>query len=87
MAKPEWGAKHLCESCGLKYYDMQRKPIACPSCGEKAVVVTARSRRGRTAVKPEPAATPAPEKSETAADTNPDDDNAKESGAGDDKEP
>ncbi len=87
MAKPEWGAKHLCESCGLKYYDMQRKPIACPSCGEKAAVAATRSRRGRNAVKLEPEATAAPEKVKTAADTNPDDDGAKKSGAGDDKEP
>jgi uncharacterized protein (TIGR02300 family) len=52
LAKPEWGAKHICEGCGLKYYDMQRKPITCPSCGKKAAVVVVRSRRGRNAVKP-----------------------------------
>ena len=58
LAKPEWGAKHVCENCGLKYYDMQRTPIACPSCGEKAVIVTARPRRSRGAVKPEAEAPP-----------------------------
>lgn len=58
MAKLEWGAKHVCENCDLKYYDMQRTPIACPSCGEKAVIVTARPRRSRGAVKPEAEAPP-----------------------------
>ena len=52
MAKSEWGAKHLCESCGVKYYDMQRRPVTCPSCGEKATVVATRPRRGRNAAKP-----------------------------------
>ena len=52
LAKPEWGAKHVCESCGLKYYDMQRKPITCPGCGEKAAVAAVRSRRNRNAVNP-----------------------------------
>jgi uncharacterized protein (TIGR02300 family) len=52
LAKSEWGAKHLCESCGVKYYDMQRRPVTCPSCGEKATVVATRPRRGRNAAKP-----------------------------------
>ncbi|WP_026986553.1 TIGR02300 family protein [Fodinicurvata fenggangensis] len=33
MAKPEWGTKHQCQSCGTKFYDMLRTPIVCPSCG------------------------------------------------------
>ena len=32
MAKPEWGLKRQCLSCGAKFYDMQRDPIICPSC-------------------------------------------------------
>lgn len=32
MAKPEWGLKRVCLSCGAKFYDMQRNPIVCPSC-------------------------------------------------------
>ena len=32
MAKPEWGAKRICLSCGARFYDLQRDPIICPSC-------------------------------------------------------
>ena len=32
MAKPEWGVKRICPACGLKYYDFNNSPIACPSC-------------------------------------------------------
>ena len=33
MAKPEWGRKVTCASCGNKFYDMRRDPATCPSCG------------------------------------------------------
>lgn len=33
MAKAEWGTKRVCQSCGTKFYDFGRNPIACPSCG------------------------------------------------------
>lgn len=33
MAKPEWGLKRMCLSCGAKFYDLQRDPILCPDCG------------------------------------------------------
>lgn len=33
MAKPEWGTKRQCQSCGAKYYDFHRTPIVCPACG------------------------------------------------------
>ncbi len=32
MAKPEWGAKRICPSCGARYYDLMRKPVICPKC-------------------------------------------------------
>lgn len=32
MAKPEWGFKRTCLSCGAKFYDMKKDPIVCPSC-------------------------------------------------------
>ncbi len=35
MAKPEWGIKRICLSCNLKYYDLNKSPIICPSCGTK----------------------------------------------------
>ena len=33
MAKPEWGKKRTCQSCGTKYYDLNKTLMICPSCG------------------------------------------------------
>lgn len=33
MAKPELGTKRQCESCGAKFFDLNRDPIVCPKCG------------------------------------------------------
>jgi uncharacterized protein (TIGR02300 family) len=32
VAKPEWGVKRTCSSCGARFYDMRRDPIICPKC-------------------------------------------------------
>ena len=32
MAKPEWGTKRICPSCGARYYDLMRDPVVCPKC-------------------------------------------------------
>ena len=52
MTKPELGAKHTCQNCGAKYYDLNRTPIVCPRCGTPLEAVTARPR-------PQPVAKPA----------------------------
>ena len=33
MPKAEWGLKKYCPSCEKKFYDLNRKPAACPICG------------------------------------------------------
>ncbi|MBI1776054.1 MAG: TIGR02300 family protein [Proteobacteria bacterium] len=33
MAKPEWGSKRQCHSCGARFYDLNRATVACPKCG------------------------------------------------------
>src|SRR5215472_12422222 len=33
VAKPEWGSKRICPSCGTRYYDLLREPVICPKCG------------------------------------------------------
>jgi uncharacterized protein (TIGR02300 family) len=33
LAKPEWGTKRICPSCGTRYYDLLRDPVICPKCG------------------------------------------------------
>ncbi len=32
MAKPEWGSKRICPSCGTRYYDLMREQVICPKC-------------------------------------------------------
>ncbi|MDE0390911.1 MAG: TIGR02300 family protein [Rhodospirillales bacterium] len=59
MAKREWGAKHTCMSCGVKFYDLHRNPIACPKCETEVEVEAARPNRRRPAAQPEPAPAPA----------------------------
>ena len=50
MAKPEWGTKRLCQSCGAKFYDMERNPITCPKCGAVFDLDAAtKLKRGRSA--------------------------------------
>lgn len=48
MAKPEWGVKRTCQSCGAVFYDLRRSPITCPKCGTdfdpEAVLKSRRSR-------------------------------------------
>jgi uncharacterized protein (TIGR02300 family) len=33
LAKPEWGTKRICPSCGTRYYDLLREQVICPKCG------------------------------------------------------
>lgn len=58
MSKPEWGVKRLCQSCGTKFYDLNRPQITCPSCGadvDRENPLKSRRARGGTP-KPVPAA-------------------------------
>ncbi|MCP8940573.1 TIGR02300 family protein [Alsobacter sp. SYSU M60028] len=45
MVKPELGTKRHCQSCGAKFYDLNKDPIICPKCG--AAFVAAAALRGR----------------------------------------
>ncbi|HCO89442.1 MAG TPA: TIGR02300 family protein, partial [Alphaproteobacteria bacterium] len=36
MAKPEWGTKRQCPSCGTRFYDLQQDdPIICINCSHE----------------------------------------------------
>ena len=35
MTNPKWGKKRICLACNTKYYDFNKSPIICPSCGTK----------------------------------------------------
>lgn len=60
MAKPKWGAKRVCPSCSVRFYDLGRLPIVCPAC-ESAFEADAfvRARRSKSSTPAEP---PAPKK-------------------------
>lgn len=59
MAKPEWGTKRICPSCGARYYDLMHDPIVCPKCSTafdpEALL---RARRARPAAPVEKAVEP-----------------------------
>ena len=61
MAKPEWGGKRTCQSCGVKFYDFLRDPITCPACGTRFEPEAAlRTRRSRAEPRAEAAKVKAP---------------------------
>jgi uncharacterized protein (TIGR02300 family) len=33
VTKPELGTKRVCGSCTGKFYDLNKQPIVCPTCG------------------------------------------------------
>jgi uncharacterized protein (TIGR02300 family) len=35
MTQSKLGNKHICESCGTKFYDMGKPDPVCPNCGTK----------------------------------------------------
>jgi uncharacterized protein (TIGR02300 family) len=60
MPKDEWGLKRICPSCSSRFYDLQRDPMTCPSCGatfsvESLTAVKGRPARVEKAAKPEAA--------------------------------
>ena len=54
MAKAKLGHKQRCGSCGIKFYDLNKTPIICPSCQtEFDPESLLKSRRGRSPAKAE----------------------------------
>lgn len=48
------GLKRICASCGIKFYDMEKQPIKCPSCGATFTGdVEVKSRRSRSSIVPD----------------------------------
>jgi uncharacterized protein (TIGR02300 family) len=35
LSKTEKGKKRVCENCSCRWYDLNKNPIICPTCGEK----------------------------------------------------
>lgn len=53
VAKPQIdprGLKRICTNCGNRFYDLNKRPITCPSCNtEFTGEIKLKSRRGRVA--------------------------------------
>ena len=71
MAKPEWGTKRICPSCGARYYDLRKDPPTCPSCGtvfDPEALLKSRRSRPLPADEPKKVAKPEADDEETVAD-------------------
>ena len=75
MAKAALGQKRVCLHCGARFYDLNKHPITCPSCGTafepEAFVRTRRSRP--TPVEPQKAPVARPVVAEAEEDVDVDD--------------
>ena len=52
MVKASWGIKRTCQSCGARFYDLNKSPIKCPKCGrdhDREDFVKVRRGRGASA--------------------------------------
>ena len=47
MAKPKWGTRYACFSCGCKFYDLNRREPLCPRCGIDQREATQEARKPR----------------------------------------
>ena len=62
MAKPEWGSKRVCLSCGAKFYDFAREPIVCPKCEASfSLSDFNKTKKPKAEAKPVPVPEPKPE--------------------------
>ena len=52
LSKPDWGSKHVCASCGAKFYDMKQVSAICPACGTKVKKSNKPTARGTAPTKP-----------------------------------
>ena len=60
MSKPELGTKRDCPSCGAKFYDLNRNPVACPKCKHEFVPDSgAKAKRAKPVEKPKEKPAPA----------------------------
>ena len=54
------GLKRVCTECGMRFYDMNKRPIICLGCNEEFTgIEKIKTRRGRAKIEEVPA--PAPE--------------------------
>lgn len=49
MPKEEWGVKRACPKCSVRFYDLQKDPMTCPSCGASFDVASLTQQKTRPA--------------------------------------
>jgi len=66
-----WGLKRTCQSCGTRFYDLEKSPIICPKCqaefDPEAIMKTKRTK----APPPPPRPVPTPAPAEAAEELEP----------------
>jgi len=70
MPKEEWGVKRVCPNCSIRFYDLQRDPMTCPSCGHSFSLESLTTGKGRTLI----AEKATPQKAPPAANLDEEDD-------------
>ncbi len=68
MPKEEWGVKRVCPSCSTRFYDLQRDPMTCPSCGHASSLESLSAGKSRTLVADKSDAKSAPAETEINTD-------------------
>lgn len=56
MTKPNWGLKRTCQSCGARFYDLNKEEIVCPKCeaefDPEAILKTKRAKAPAAVARP-----------------------------------
>lgn len=65
MPKEEWGVKRICPKCAVRFYDLKKDPMTCPSCDAEFTLESLTAPKSRAAVREKPKAEPAAPKKET----------------------
>ncbi|MCB9965402.1 MAG: TIGR02300 family protein [Rhodospirillales bacterium] len=54
LAEDPRGMKRICPNCGTHYYDLNKRPIICPSCSnEFSTEIKIKTRRSRSSIDPQ----------------------------------
>ena len=48
MPKEEWGVKRVCPNCSVRFYDLNKNPMLCPSCGHEFSLDSLLGNKSRT---------------------------------------
>lgn len=69
LASDPMGLKRICTSCSARFFDMNKRPIICPTCGtEFTGEIKVKGRRGRAAAEVEEVKEVETKKKETSED-------------------